>query len=68
MIGSENGITIDNVKLFLGIIKQRIIEIINCLNYADQSGRILGKRDRIPKFNVKDLSDTIKIAMENMLS
>lgn len=60
MIGSEKGITIDNVKLFLGIIKRRIIEIIHSLNYAEQSARILGKRDRIPKFNVKDLSARVQ--------
>lgn len=52
----EQGITIHNVRLFLGIIKRRTNHVINRLNYSDQPSKILAKRDRVPKFNINDMS------------
>lgn len=60
LLRSQNDITIYNVKLFLGIVKRRTNQIINRLNYTDQPSKILAKRDRVPKFNIKDLSSTMK--------
>lgn len=56
LLGSQKGISIYNVKLFLGIIKRRTNQVINNLSCVDQPSKILGKRDRIPKFNIKDMS------------
>lgn len=53
---SEHGITIHNVRLYLGIVKRRTDSIIHRLNYSDQPSKILAKRDRIPKFNIDDTS------------
>lgn len=55
---TEQKITIHNVRLFLGIIKRRTNSVINRLNYSDQPSKILAKRDRVPKFNINDISAT----------
>lgn len=53
LLGEHKEITIFNVKLFLGIIKLRATTIINSINFTDQPSKILARKDRIPKFNVK---------------
>lgn len=58
---AEQGITNHNVRLFLGIIKRRTNYIINRLNYSDQPSKILAKRDRVPKFNIYDMSSLSSI-------
>lgn len=47
-------ITINNVRLFLGIVRRRSSQLINAVNAADQTVRILARKDRIPKFNIRD--------------
>lgn len=55
LLGSQKRVSIHNVKLFIGIIERRANQIINCINYsAEQPSRILAKKDRIPKFNVRE--------------
>lgn len=52
--GGRKMITINNVRLFLGIVRRRANQIINVINATDQPMRILAKKDRIPKFNIKE--------------
>uniref|UniRef100_A0A1A9WCT6 ODAD1 central coiled coil region domain-containing protein n=1 Tax=Glossina brevipalpis TaxID=37001 RepID=A0A1A9WCT6_9MUSC len=48
-------LTAHNVKLFIGIIERRTNMCISNINIEeDLSNKILAKKDRIPKFNVKD--------------
>lgn len=56
LLGSQKRVSIHNVKLFIGIIERRANQIINCINYSAEqpSSRILAKKDRIPKFNVRE--------------
>lgn len=56
LMSTDHGITIHNVRLYLGIVKRRTDSIIHRLNYSDQPSKILAKRDRIPKFNIDDTS------------
>lgn len=51
-------ITINNVRLYLGIVRRRSNHLILAVNAADQSVRILAKKDRIPKFNIKEKKAT----------
>ncbi|XP_065360044.1 coiled-coil domain-containing protein 63 [Calliphora vicina] len=51
---SKTSMTSHNVKLFIGVIEKRINNIINGINIEDSSNKILAKKDRIPKFNVKE--------------
>lgn len=52
--------TSHNVKLFIGVIEKRINNIISGINIEDSSNKILAKKDRIPKFNVKDSAKSKK--------
>lgn len=47
-------LTVHNVHLFLGIIDKKIKTMLSSSVPEDNSARILGKKDRIPKFNVKE--------------
>ncbi|KAI9587247.1 hypothetical protein GQX74_003094 [Glossina fuscipes] len=48
-------LTAHNVKLFIGVIERRTNICISNINIEeDLSNKILAKKDRIPKFNVKD--------------
>lgn len=48
-------LTAHNVKLFIGVIERRTNMCISNINIEeDLSNKILAKKDRIPKFNVKD--------------
>lgn len=57
LMTTEHGITIHNVRLYLGIVKRRTDSIIHRLNDSDQPSKILAKRDRIPKFNIDDTTN-----------
>lgn len=52
--GGHKTITINNVRLFLGIVRRRANLIINAINLAEQPVKVLAKKDRIPKFNIKE--------------
>lgn len=54
LLGSHKRISINNVNLFIGIIERRANQIITTMSAADQPSKILGKKDRIPKFNVRE--------------
>lgn len=54
LLKTQKCITPYNVKLFLGIIKRQTNQIINCVHVTEPPMKILGKKDRIPKFNIKD--------------
>ncbi|TMW39885.1 hypothetical protein DOY81_015035, partial [Sarcophaga bullata] len=51
---TNTSMTSHNVKLFIGVIEKRINTIISGINIEEASNKILAKRDRIPKFNVKE--------------
>lgn len=54
LLKTQKVITPYNVKLFLGIIKRQTNQLINSVHVTDQPVKILAKKDRIPKFNIKD--------------
>lgn len=54
LLKTQKVITPYNVKLFLGIIKRQTNQIINTVHVAETPVKILAKKDRIPKFNIKD--------------
>lgn len=48
-------LTVHNVHLFLGIIDKKIKTMLSTSAIPEESSaRILAKKDRIPKFNVKE--------------
>ncbi|XP_030375677.1 coiled-coil domain-containing protein 63 [Scaptodrosophila lebanonensis] len=47
-------LTIHNVKLHIGVIERRINLVISTINIEDNSNKILAKKDRIPKFNLRE--------------
>lgn len=53
-------IDIHNVQLFLGVVRRRAQLIINTVNMAllPSGVKVLARKDRVPKFNVKDVSKT----------
>ena len=51
---TNTSMTSHNVKLFIGVIEKRINIIISGINIEEASSKILAKRDRIPRFNVKE--------------
>lgn len=53
-------VTINNVKLFLGIVEKRTNQIISSISLTEQPCKILAKKDRIPKFNVRESAKTHK--------
>ncbi|KAJ6635259.1 Coiled-coil domain-containing protein 63 [Pseudolycoriella hygida] len=54
LLKTQKVITPYNVKLFLGIIKQQTNQIINSVHVTEPQIKVLAKKDRIPKFNIKD--------------
>ncbi|XP_023294596.2 coiled-coil domain-containing protein 63 [Lucilia cuprina] len=60
VLSSKTSMTSHNVKLFIGVIEKRINTIINGINIEDSSNKILAKKDRIPKFNIKESAKTKK--------
>lgn len=54
MLGKQKKVSLNNAKLFLGIIDRKIAQMINNVQFIEPSTKILGKKDRVPAFNVKD--------------
>lgn len=54
LLGSQKQVSIHNVNLFIGIIERRANHIIATISTTEQPSRVLGKKDRIPKFNVRE--------------
>jgi coiled-coil domain-containing protein 63/114 len=54
LLGKEKKVSLNNAKLFLGIIDRKIAQMINNVQLVEPSNKILGKKDRVPAFNVKD--------------
>lgn len=54
LLSNERNVTLNNAKLFLGIIERRVGNIISNVNYVEPTTKILGKKDRVPNFNVKE--------------
>lgn len=55
VLGTKSFLTSHNVQLHLGVIYKRVNDIINDANLDNNnSSKILTKKDRIPKFNIKD--------------
>jgi hypothetical protein len=53
-LGKEKKVSINSAKLFLGIVDRKISQMINSMQLVEPSTKILGKKDRVPAFNVKD--------------
>lgn len=53
VLGQKNNITGQNIGLIIGIINRRVDNIVGSLTLDDF--KILTKKDRVPKFNVKEL-------------
>ncbi|XP_067613816.1 coiled-coil domain-containing protein 63 [Eurosta solidaginis] len=54
VLSSKTVLTVHNVRLFVGVIERRINAVISNINVDESSTKILAKRDRVPKFNVKE--------------
>jgi coiled-coil domain-containing protein 63/114 len=54
LLGKQKKVSLNNAKLFLGIIDRKIAQMINNIQFIEPSTKILGKKDRIPAFNVKE--------------
>lgn len=54
MLGKKKRVSLNNAKLFLGIIDRKIAQMINNVQSIEPSTKILGKKDRVPAFNVKE--------------
>lgn len=54
LLNNEKNVTLNNYKLFLGIIERKVQQIITNINYVEPTTKILGKKDRIPNFNVRE--------------
>ncbi|XP_055640309.1 coiled-coil domain-containing protein 63 [Toxorhynchites rutilus septentrionalis] len=54
LLNNESNVTLNNAKLFLGIIERRVANMISNVNYVEPTTKILGKKDRVPNFNVKE--------------
>lgn len=52
----DKKVTLNNAKLFLGIIERKVMNVIDNVNvmFTEPAAKILGKKDRVPNFNVKD--------------
>lgn len=46
--------SINNVQLFLGIIQKKTNQLISSITATEQPCKVLAKKDRIPKFNVRE--------------
>ncbi|EDW83897.1 uncharacterized protein Dwil_GK13857 [Drosophila willistoni] len=58
VLSSKTFLTVHNVKLFIGVIERRVNLIISTINIEDNSNRILAKKDRVPKFNIRESAKT----------
>ncbi|KAL5292010.1 CCDC63.2 family protein [Megaselia abdita] len=54
VLTTKPNLTVHNVHLFLGIIDKKIKTMLSTSCPEENSARILAKKDRIPKFNVKE--------------
>ncbi|EDW70556.1 coiled-coil domain-containing protein 63 [Drosophila virilis] len=54
VLSSRTFLTVHNVKLFVGVIERRVNIIISTINIEDNSNRILARKDRVPKFNIRE--------------
>ncbi|XP_055696619.1 coiled-coil domain-containing protein 63 [Lutzomyia longipalpis] len=54
LLGIHKKVTINNVQLFLGIIEKKTNQMIATITYVEPPSKILAKKDRIPKFNVRE--------------
>lgn len=53
---NDKKVTLNNAKLFLGIVERKVVSIIDNVNmiFTEPATKILGKKDRVPNFNVKE--------------
>lgn len=63
LLGKEKKVSLNNAKLFLGIIDRKIAQMINNVQFIEPTTKILGKKDRVPNFNVKESAKTQKWKM-----
>lgn len=57
LLGTQDKkVTLNNAKLFLGIVERKVMNIIDNVNliFTEPTAKILGKPNRVPNFNVKD--------------
>ncbi|CAO1399879.1 unnamed protein product [Diamesa hyperborea] len=54
LLGKEKKVSLNNAKLFLGIIDRKIAQMITNMQFVEPTTKILGKKDRVPYFNVKE--------------
>uniref|UniRef100_A0A336L639 CSON004824 protein n=1 Tax=Culicoides sonorensis TaxID=179676 RepID=A0A336L639_CULSO len=57
LLGTQDKkVTLNNAKLFLGIVERKVMNIIDNVNliFTEPAAKILGKPNRVPNFNVKD--------------
>jgi hypothetical protein len=60
LLGREKKVSLNNARLFLGIVDRKIAQMINNIQLVEPSTKILGKKDRVPAFNVKDSAKASK--------
>ncbi|KAL7030466.1 hypothetical protein ACKWTF_006668 [Chironomus riparius] len=60
LLGKEKKVSLNNAKLFLGIIDRKILQMMNNIQFVEPSSKILGKKDRVPAFNVRDSAKASK--------
>ncbi|ALC44667.1 CG14905 [Drosophila busckii] len=58
VLSSKTFLTVHNVKLFIGVIERRVNLIISTINIEDNSNKILARKDRVPKFNIRESAKT----------
>ncbi len=54
LLGKQKKVSLNNAKLFLGIVDRKITQMINNVQLVEPTTKILGKKDRVPAFNVKE--------------
>lgn len=54
LLGKEKKVSLNNARLFLGIIDRKIAQMINNVQFIEPTTKILGKKDRVPNFNVRE--------------
>ncbi|XP_022217927.1 coiled-coil domain-containing protein 63 [Drosophila obscura] len=58
VLSTKTFLTVHNVKLFIGVIERRVNLIISTINIEDNSNKILARKDRVPKFNIRESAKT----------
>ncbi|XP_039489782.1 coiled-coil domain-containing protein 63 [Drosophila santomea] len=58
VLSTKTFLTVHNVKLFIGVIERRVNLIISAINIEDNSNKILARKDRVPKFNIRESAKT----------